>query len=1644
MKTNREQLVIVNRTKNDSGTLLIDNSTIPDNLFPIIYPICNDNIKGSCEDFHTRINISEKLSNDNRLKSFDNFKKYYKINQVAIVASQKLRAIALLGQEHWQEYEEMKVEHYVILESIGLKRWHGEMNFGKEAPKFSDNKIKLSFYYLRKFLIEKKFIIPIGETVYTEKRRQTTFIALSFLPRFRPTYLHQNDSKIIELSKEFIRIGRTTVPATELKNILMQYGIQPFTLKMIRKFFLRYTSIIKIHEKPIITLEYLKTLDRPLNYDDFIMKCVEEEKMGPMDNSINEEDNDFIDDENTEIEMNELSNVNNDFHINFEPENINDQLNYGDFNYDEFFNKKTLQKIDAIDYQIKMFDETFSYDDNFMEKLNEKISSTVFLRKFIIIDQKFQNELKYLPKFKTIITRDGKEIKISHTKLQQLPRYILYKFYWLVNLIGKISRVEMIKLFDLPNTLIRNLLKFWLDSKDFIYSVQCVGRQSVFIFETKFNSTCISPSDLIINNHFTFNKTIELRAKLILEHLQMMRFIDNLTLLRHHILEKEKNLGFLIDMKSIIRIVNELATVGKIYVYGCTLSYKTNVRKSIFMIYRDDEIDLQLTFNHLYFRTIFFYFGLLPINWNQINVTPLMDNHKMKLNSVGVHLHHNNLNVKPEIENINDSFIYPAIYRPKLATSLYQCNKIKIEKTFQLYRFLFYLLVEDEQPIVADWQTNVPKLTNILKNRQFCLLDIILYIPLIILVDIVSIRFEVCDLAEYIADKQKQKLMLHELPAPMRSQLLLNQKIKNEIQDLLLFLTKFRLLTLIQDEKICEKKKLLNRMQFILNIQINFNIADNTLKNEYLFNSIADFDQFVDAVYNHLINSCVNCPFDPELKIHSLKLPILKKFAPMENIDKSKKGNKRKLKVDLNKNRKKLKMDSDGNQNVLNGENIQNRKSKKKKMGNRTKLKEKITKKNKNRAKWSRAEDHFLLKCYITSLLINPNLINRFCVSYDVIFKLFQEYISADMLDKGRQSIIRRFVRLVHRPYIKRVISMCLIELKMNVKYESDSNDIIKRFEHLLDKVLNYNFINTEFFMTEQQLKKDQNFLSTNSVSEMENDIDLNEFDIIIPCCETSEHYYNQPKNCDDIYDYVISNLVMSSLLSFTLHHQSFNTDVTNISDRINLKPYFMRTIFKALKYFPDALVRKVLKRLTKFRFITHNKMNDKPYGYKLPNLFLHNISSQKLNYLLKLEKNKTNEELKMIFEDNNTLINVLQFCENFCVEVLNLNNNINDFSFNSRENFNSIDKIYPPTIINNCAFSICVPDNFIWLSKNIMEEYKTVSRSHLINKNSSIETSTSNLRENLNTESNISQTDMDIIHCKVQMNQTLFRDQIVFSEKVYNLLATHLYCFDAKEFYLDSLNSTQSLFVDDKILELYQEKIAKPFGIVKNFFEILEFIKSRHELGVAMDQLLEFINCNKHSLEELEKYFKNFLFNCQMKKILFGVGIVRRVWVHRNYIHYWCVQSFRNLDFNVKNLSALNKSSLQKIQKIYFLPKLWKSPDGNLDINVLFLFFNRIITYLTINLPVGSVLEQLYLHFHKFIPKAQLEELLELLEFIECINIRKIIEKDRNVQCLNDFFSNNKTSSKATEKLKTIYEANIDAHSRLVSFYYILKQINI
>lgn len=911
---------------------------------------------------------------------------------------------------------------------------------------------------------------------------------------------------------------------------------------------------------------------------------------------------------------------------------------------------------------------------------------------------------------------------------------------------------------------------------------------------------------------------------------------------------------------------------------------------------------------------------------------------------------------------------------------------------------------------------------------------------------------------QLLQDSRTVHQLLYQVEPNIRRHLLHSRKLMVDIYELLNILSYFKLITITKEKDSLTK---IENTQFQLNTSVHFDLAepigDENVKSDYTFNTVSDFDQFVDDVNNHMFNfndGCTSCPFDSRINIHSI--PLIGIRCSSQALQQQKKLHRMKRKQNL----KSTKRRSDTQAGP---------KQKKVKVTPDSVDPAEKRKKKSFRITWTRKEDNFLIKCRIVSMLIDPN--NRFqlCVPTSIARDMMIEHFGDSSANKDTPACARRLLYLNRKPHIQRILKFCIEELSHQNLLESQPREevehfnansqtttIIPLFKSTLKAVLDYRFVNTEYFVSPRELKQIKEKYEVGIVDEVyvEKPIGLNmlldKYEIINLYDDEPKYYYFKPKNYYDIHAYVITNILVSSLLALKLS-QHFLSNKCELSS-VKLKKAFMRTIFKALKHFPETLVKFVVKRLVQFDILAHSNIDNtennkqpvksKTFAYQITKNFFDKVTCMNFIYDFKFKSSCTESDpfgrfvAQTTVEDNNSISCALNFAESFNSDIMGFAEPLpalENFTFHPSN------EIYSSSSLASVQFNLNIPSNFIRIPNETVpntETKGTLSRRSLLSRNSLPGGSqTSDAQAIIHyAANNQSNDDMLMNHCKVQSVQYFNSKVSILSPKVIDMFRTHLRVFDTNEFSTILTDEQQRKLLND-LLEA-NEFNSKILTVAK-MNKVIQFIRTKNELGVYLDQLLEHLKLPQSvDLCEAEEELTRFLYECEKSKLIFSVGVLQRAWVHRDHIRFWLLTSYENLDDS--------DHSYNKIHQICFLPKLWRLPDGQLECNTLFAYLNHLIGYLTVSktsVDQKSLLE----HYQSLISPVQLLELIDILIAIESIRKCTVMcgKRELNPTNFDHFFQSPSELMEMELEPVVTYEASTDAYSRLFALHYAIKRSN-
>lgn len=800
---------------------------------------------------------------------------------------------------------------------------------------------------------------------------------------------------------------------------------------------------------------------------------------------------------------------------------------------------------------------------------------------------------------------------------------------------------------------------------------------------------------------------------------------------------------------------------------------------------------------------------------------------------------------------------------------------------------------------------------------------------------------------------------------------------------------------------------------------------------------MSDVQEFFDDVYFHLSNyfreddatycssellqaEKIKCPFDVRLNIHSSVLPMFKRSVAFNKDWKSGERSSSVRPKKVSNTKRKLNCLSPEKEHSESKSSIKKLCSDKKKL---------------TRTSWRIEDDKFLIQCLITQTLIEKITRKPFCISQQLMFEIFVSYRGFKHVDKDDDLFLRRLRSLKKKELTLKLIRCCLPELvyiQMPINFDEDMKSEENKktiFSTVLERVMKHDFVNTEYFLTNNFFKQ----RSGNNIEESEEHKQLDQlsfeqfiknYKVCEPYEDTKLAYFDSdPVNYYDIHAYVISNVVLSSLISLKRNLISNKSGQSSTNPDLPNRKHVYRILCKLLKNFSDTFINLVIKRMTMYELITHNKnfTTDKFYAYKLSikysqQLFNSNIQFNKVDSTLNLDQGT--------IKDTNTALSSVLFVECFTSHLLD--------GVKLDETCENVVSVNSPF-----KFNMEVPNNVIF-STNASNG--TASRNSILKDNLSTLFGIDFFPDN-NSERPIKKCeDFKINHCKVHIETHFPKEFNSFPPEVSNLLRTYSQVYTDEE--IDSPLNDSSY---DDVLQKYLQHHTNGETFIENINlkTVILYVSKRKELGVKQSDITDYIlslcqeigtSLFQHDhLFNMEKEANDFLTYLQSVRILFSVGIVEKTWVHRDHIRHWLVQ-LSYPTFNGKQSS------------FYYVPKLWIKSDGSIDTELLFVFFNLILIF--INCKQVRVTQSILLDKMKcMIPPVQVLELLDLLHSIDCIRVSREQKSNFDTyqpQNLEQFFMDPNDLMEKLEdspddnssQTQIVYEMTNTAYTRLALFY--------
>lgn len=278
-----------------------------------------------------------------------------------------------------------------------------------------------------------------------------------------------------------------------------------------------------------------------------------------------------------------------------------------------------------------------------------------------------------------------------------------------------VSTCELSKFLDIPRLHVRNSLKM-LKKDGFVLTTKIQhGRSRSFNFKIANKSNLASNLDDLTSE---LTSRVLNRMQMIEDYLKEKLFILNtFHFLKSYIWALEKDVSYTCDHRTLCRILSQMHQKKMIQLFLNQLSYKNVIRNVNLVSVRLSLVEAsannycpQAMVNHFLERFKFEYFNNYKIDLQKdILVKSLDDFYNLDPRS-------SLMDFESSIStgHYDDSPKLHPVSEPTLAVQLYKPYESRLERTFEMYRFLFHLFVPSNETYAqSDWRFHVPKLVNV-------------------------------------------------------------------------------------------------------------------------------------------------------------------------------------------------------------------------------------------------------------------------------------------------------------------------------------------------------------------------------------------------------------------------------------------------------------------------------------------------------------------------------------------------------------------------------------------------------------------------------------------------------------------------------------------------------------------------------------------------------------------------------------------------------------------------------------------------------------------------------------------------------------------------------------------------------------------
>ena len=788
---------------------------------------------------------------------------------------------------------------------------------------------------------------------------------------------------------------------------------------------------------------------------------------------------------------------------------------------------------------------------------------------------------------------------------------------------------------------------------------------------------------------------------------------------------------------------------------------------------------------------------------------------------------------------------------------------------------------------------------------------------------------------DYLKDERKANLTISKLPLSIQKGLLHRRKYIFSICELLTSLSYLKLVRM-------QNLNNIRKENIVVEVLNQTSFMDLTEMKTYTMTTMEDVERFASELQFHCYHECKNCSLDHRLFAHNsrnwqnteprVKFKGLKINLKEEEFDKDKNKTKSKRKNTLSSSTMSKKQrlsksvqDSQGKD----GQKEEKREKSKEKPEKEKSKKKGLSLKNKLEKKNKKLSDRIDLRAV---KLLKKHAQRSEWTSEEDAFLLVCK-IASTLLDPNCPNYIcvsKTVIRdELHKYYpnlsLDKTGAACLRRLSYMIKYLPQTRQTINNWvgELTLDEQLQLDLQDKRpdvprthedewkeaFVKTLHYILNKMQTPNTNNASVKANSLKELFEKYTITTSATNILPAKKPiaEEIRNVVDIHI-NMVTNVLLS-NLLTKTYSTDET---DKYN------PLLFKIYQRYPDSLIRSVVAKMNKCGIITKIKKTNIVVSMKSQGLSPYRISK---NYMFQLQT---------------------KYCLENIIRNIGLNERIQIEDYKTGDSAAMVTNLLSSRI---ASFHTEIPENIVSLD----------DRCPLANK----------MRSNIANPNDPKCSSRYALHIIRQQMDALPTDRTQHTQDYLVVNQCKVSCFT-----IGSLSFPQEKFQN----ELEKQKVmvmVKPSEDSNFSSDLIEMIKSKHEIGASCDEIIS--QCNGSWPEDE-------INDLVQKNLIFRVGTCTFKWVHEKYINPWLIQT------PISDETHDNQSEERNNSRPGFFARFWKRPDGTLDNNVLFKYLSCVLAQIMLfpNIPQQKLIE----NFNRILQPTQLLEIIELLVAADCVEI--------------------------------------------------------